>query len=122
MYILLPKHKDLTITVDERMESFDWVVTCDPVGGDHPHPEIVCAELEQLQVSLQEAFQAEPQGACVLIYMPTNLTIFGTLNGHMTEFKDEYSNSCILNRTLTAAGLPGLVPFNEDGTYNTVKH
>ena len=115
-------HVDLDISVADNSYNYKWSLVCNRSGevdGNHPQKEAICSALGRLQVPLDVAIKnAQPVGPCVSIYQPVNLIINGIVDGKETQVVENFSNSCILNRTLDAAGVPNLLPFNEDGSYN----
>ncbi|KAI9266816.1 hypothetical protein BDA99DRAFT_571135 [Phascolomyces articulosus] len=121
--ISIPTQTNLEISVDESQTLYEWLLVCNQhgePGGNHTEKEAACSEIARLENSLDDTIEkAEPHGPCILIYRPANLTISGIVDGKQTLVVEEYPNSCVLNLTLTAAGLPHIVPFNENGSYNT---
>ncbi|KAI9266756.1 hypothetical protein BDA99DRAFT_558800 [Phascolomyces articulosus] len=123
--VTIPAQTNIEISVVENLIIYEWQLICyqhSESGGTHPEGKEACSEISQLQVSLGDAIEkAEPSGICPTIVRPANLTIDGIVGGKETLFTEEYTNSCYLKNTMSGAELPSLVPFNEDGTYNTGK-
>ncbi|KAI7860038.1 hypothetical protein BDC45DRAFT_495521 [Circinella umbellata] len=120
--VSIPTQTNIKISVMENVNNYEWSLICNPNGetnGNHPEKEAVCSAIEQLQVPLDEAIKnAQPDGACTQIYEPVKLAINGIVDGKEVQVVKEFSNSCVMNLTLTAAGIPKLLPINQDGTYN----
>ena len=97
----------LTIVVDDgRGTTTTWHLTCDPAGGDHPHPTAACAALS---VGGARSLPPVPADrACTQIYGgPQTARITGTWAGKAVDATLSRTDGCQIARW---DGLSGLLP------------
>jgi hypothetical protein len=69
---------------------------CYPPGGGHPHPELACAELAEVNGVPD---RIEPgHNACFLIYAPITAEITGKWRGRAVTWSHKFGNACEMRR------------------------
>ena len=101
----------LTITVGEsgeRSRAESHTLTCDPVGGDHPRPDVACAELDQATGD-SDPFAPVPEDAiCTMIDGgPATAEVTGEWAGQPVEAEFSRTNGCEIARWDQLATLLG---------------
>jgi Subtilisin inhibitor-like len=95
---------DLTIVVVDAVgTSQTFHLTCEPAGGDHPHPEVACRVLaEKGQRALPPV---PPDMQCTQIYGgPETAQITGTWRGQPVSSRLSRQNGCEIARWNALAG------------------
>ncbi|KAI8084007.1 subtilisin inhibitor [Gilbertella persicaria] len=68
-------------------------LTCNPLGGSHPNPQLACKQLTSVK-GLIENIPPEEGIACLAVVDPVTVTIQGNFSGKHIDFTHEYSNAC----------------------------
>lgn len=76
------------------------VLSCDPVGGNHPHAAAACADLQAANGNIG-AVQGDHH-MCPMIYEPVTAQATGIWEGRQLDFTATYPNECQL-QTSTGA-------------------
>ncbi|WP_127501321.1 SSI family serine proteinase inhibitor [Actinoplanes solisilvae] len=71
-------------------------LSCDPVGGGHPHAAAACATLTDVDADPGK-IKAESR-LCVLLYQPVTATLSGTWHGREVEWTRRFGNTCEMRR------------------------
>jgi hypothetical protein len=96
---------DLTIRVDDGQGSVTtWRLSCDPAGGDHPHPDAACGVLG---AHGRAAFRRpDPAQVCTEIYGgPQVARITGTWRDERVRVSLNRTNGCQIARWDALRGL-----------------
>ena len=89
----------LTLAVDlgDGMAAQEWTLTCDPRGGTHPHPELACAALEDVDPDVFAPVGSDQ--ACTQIYGgPETATVRGLWNGMELDASFARNDGCEIAR------------------------
>ena len=71
-------------------------LSCDPVGGGHPHAAAACKTLADVDA---DPGRIKPQSSlCVLLYQPVTATLSGTWHGREVEWTHRFGNTCEMRR------------------------
>lgn len=100
---------DLTAVVDDGAGTQTTsTLTCEPVGGDVPQPEVAC---EQIASSAGLPFEpVDPDTMCTQVYGgPQTATVTGTIDGEPVESTFSRVNGCEISRWDALTALLGVV-------------
>lgn len=103
-----PAGTSLVVTLDrgDGSAAEEWTLTCEPVGGTHPEPEIACATLDRLDPAVLEP--VPPDQMCTQIYGgPQTATIAGTWDGAEVDAAFSRENGCEIDRWDEMADIVG---------------
>jgi hypothetical protein len=94
----------LTVLVDDGEGTVTWLLTCDPVGGDHPEAEAACRALDR---SGAKALPPVPRGRlCTQVFQgPEVASISGTWKGQRVDSRFNLRNGCEVGRWKALTGL-----------------
>lgn len=71
-------------------------LTCDPAGGTHSSPHAACRRLASAEGRFESLGAGEKNAMCPLIYKPITVRASGTWKNRSVNFKQTYSNRCVL--------------------------
>jgi hypothetical protein len=84
------------------------VLTCDPTGGNHPHPDDACEALESEQGALEPV---AADTACTQIFGgPQESRVSGVVDGRAIDARFNRSNGCEIDRWGRLAPLLDVLP------------
>jgi hypothetical protein len=95
----------LTVLVDDSEGTVTtWLLTCDPVGGDHPEAEAACRALDR---SGANALPPVPRGRlCTQVFEgPEVAAVSGTWKGQRVDSRFNLRNGCEVGRWKALTGL-----------------
>lgn len=87
----------LTISVTQPGGTTTWRLTCEPPGGDHPHPVDACQALDQVAASALPPVPADRVCAQV-IAGPETATVTGSWRGQPVDSRLSRTDSCQVAR------------------------
>ncbi|WP_167463924.1 subtilase-type protease inhibitor [Nocardia brasiliensis] len=93
---------DLSVTAGKTLgvEPTRVSLTCEPAGGDHPHPDGACASLIAAGGDFDKLV-GDPSAMCAQVYDPVTATATGTWQGKAVKWEKQFGNSCELRAKTT---------------------
>jgi hypothetical protein len=71
-----------------------WL-TCGPAFGTHRHATAACAALADADGDPAAILPGE--GVCTMQYEPVTLTVRGSWNGHLVDYRKTHGNACSMH-------------------------
>ncbi len=90
----------LVLTVRAPHTTLHAVLTCEPVGGNHPDAAAACTAIADAKGDLK-ALKAD-DAMCTMEYAPATATATGRWHGRSVHYRHKFGNACELH---TATGV-----------------